>query len=151
MDIYIVKPGDNVDTIAAIFGISVTKLAADNQLTYPYPLAIGQALLILYNYEETGDYPLVANGYAYPFIDQIVLEETLSLLTEISVFLWCGILHRLPFADSFLPKHFRARLVACVRRPDISRYVVSSFHFVFIPCKGWLHCTAKAKICQPIF
>lgn len=86
MDIYIVKPGDNVDTIAAIFGISVTKLAADNQLTYPYPFAIGQALLILYDYEETGDYPLVANGYAYPFIDQIVLEETLPFLTEISVF-----------------------------------------------------------------
>ena len=62
MDIYIVKPGDNVDTIAAIFGISAAKLAADNQLTYPYPLAIGQALLILYDYEETGDFPLAANG-----------------------------------------------------------------------------------------
>ena len=86
MDIYIVKPGDNVDTIAASFGISVEKLASDNQLVYPYPLAIGQALLILYDYQETGEFSLVANGYAYPFIDRIVLEETLPFLTEISVF-----------------------------------------------------------------
>ena len=86
MEIYIVKAGDNVDTIAASFGIRTEKLLSDNQIAYPYRLAVGQALLILYDSQVTGEYPLIANGYAYPFIDQIVLEETLPYLTEISVF-----------------------------------------------------------------
>lgn len=86
MEIYIVKTGDTIDKIAQQYGISYEKLAADNQIPYPYALAVGQALLILQDTEATGTYPLVANGYAYPFIDQIVLEETLPFLTQISVF-----------------------------------------------------------------
>lgn len=86
MEIYIVKTGDTIDKIAQQYGISYEKLAADNQIPYPYALAVGQALLILQDTEAVGTYPLVANGYAYPFIDQIVLEETLPFLTQISVF-----------------------------------------------------------------
>jgi spore germination protein len=86
LEIYIVKTGDTIDKIAQEYGISYEKLAADNQIPYPYALAVGQALLILQDTEVTGTYPLVANGYAYPFIDQIVLEETLLFLTQISVF-----------------------------------------------------------------
>lgn len=86
MEIYIVQTGDTVETIAQQFGISYEKLAADNQITYPYALAVGQALLVLMETEAVGDYPLVVNGYAYPFIDRMVLEETLPFLTEISVF-----------------------------------------------------------------
>ncbi len=86
MEIYIVRTEDTIDTIAQQFGISPWKLAEDNQIPYPYALAVGQALLILYDTDATGTYPLVANGYAYPFINQVVLEETLPYLTEISVF-----------------------------------------------------------------
>lgn len=86
MEIYIVRIGDTIDIIAQMFGMAAWKLAEDNQIPYPYALAVGQALLILYDTETTGTYPLVANGYAYPFIDELVLEETLPFLTEISVF-----------------------------------------------------------------
>lgn len=86
MEIYIVKMGDTIDTIAQTFGILPEKLAEDNQIPYPYALAVGQALLILYDVEVAGTYPLVANGYAYPFIDELILEETLPFLTKISVF-----------------------------------------------------------------
>lgn len=78
--------GDTIDTIAQTFGILPEKLAEDNQIPYPYALAVGQALLILYDVEVAGTYPLVANGYAYPFIDELILEETLPFLTKISVF-----------------------------------------------------------------
>lgn len=45
MEIYIVRPGDTVDTIADAYGISAQSIIYNNQLPYPYPLAIGQALL----------------------------------------------------------------------------------------------------------
>lgn len=86
LDIYVVKAGDSIDTISQMFGITPWKLAEDNQIPYPYSLAVGQALLILYDEQVTGSYPLAVNGYAYPFINQVVLEETLPFLTQISVF-----------------------------------------------------------------
>ena len=46
MEIYVVKSGDTVDSIAESHGISVSSLIYDNQLVYPYPLALGQALLL---------------------------------------------------------------------------------------------------------
>lgn len=85
MEIYVVKQGDNVDAIAASYEISVQTLIYDNQLVYPYELAIGQALLI-----GTGSAVLAreafVNGYAYPFISRWVLEQTLPYLSELSVF-----------------------------------------------------------------
>lgn len=86
MEIYIVKAGDTIDSIAEMFGIPVWKLAEDNQISYPFPLAVGQALIIIYDTEITGAYPLVVGGYAYPFIQQFVLEETLPYLSKILVF-----------------------------------------------------------------
>lgn len=85
MEIYVVKQGDNVDAIAASYEISVQTLIYDNQLVYPYELAVGQALLI-----GTGLAVLkretFVNGYAYPFISRWVLEQTLPYLSELSVF-----------------------------------------------------------------
>lgn len=85
MDIYVVKAGDSIDSIAAAYGIAPERLAYDNQIPYPYALAVGQALLILYE-EEEGSVPVRVNGYAYPFIQQQILEETLPYLTTLSVF-----------------------------------------------------------------
>lgn len=86
LEIYIVKVGDTIDSIAEMFGIPVWKLAEDNQISYPFPLAVGQALLILYDTETIGNYPLVVGGYAYPLIHPFVLEETLLYLSKILVF-----------------------------------------------------------------
>lgn len=47
MDIYVVKEGDDVDRIAEAAGIPVEQLLWDNQIGYPYRLAVGQALFTL--------------------------------------------------------------------------------------------------------
>ncbi len=86
MEIYVVKKGDTVDSIAAGYGIPVSSVIFDNQLVYPYPLAIGQALLISVGDGQSSYYPAYVNGYAYPYIDQNVLDETLPYLSSLSVF-----------------------------------------------------------------
>lgn len=48
MDIYVVQPGDNINTIADKFNVSVTKLIQDNGLVNPYELATGQCIVIAY-------------------------------------------------------------------------------------------------------
>ena len=86
MEIYVVRPGDTVDSIAESYGIPVSSVIYNNQLVYPYPLALGQALLLSAGEEQTPAYPAWVNGYAYPFIQQDVLEETLPYLSSLSVF-----------------------------------------------------------------
>ncbi len=86
MIIYVVKEGDNVDKISQENGVSTEAIIYVNQLVYPYALAVGQALLLTEN-EEKVDLPnLDVNGYAYPFINQQVLQETLPFLSRLSVF-----------------------------------------------------------------
>lgn len=86
MEIYVVKSGDTVDSIAASYGISVSSIIYNNQLVYPYPLAVGQALLLSAGEDSVPDYPAWVNGYAYPFIQQSVLNDTLPYLSSLSVF-----------------------------------------------------------------
>lgn len=85
MGIYIVKVGDNVDQIAAFYGVPVEWIIFVNQLVYPYSLAVGQALLIPFT-EINGGRNIFGNGFAYPFISPWVLEQTLPFLEELSVF-----------------------------------------------------------------
>ncbi len=86
MDIYIVKAGDTVDSIAATYGIDVASIIFNNQLVYPYALAIGQALLISVGEPTPPTYPAFVNGYAYPFINRTTLGETLPYLSTLSIF-----------------------------------------------------------------
>ena len=83
--IYVVQNADSVDRIADINNIPVEELIYDNQLEYPYRLAIGQALYIreLPLYDRRSIY---VNGYAYPFINEFVLDESLEYLSTLSVF-----------------------------------------------------------------
>ncbi|MBP3459921.1 MAG: LysM peptidoglycan-binding domain-containing protein [Lachnospiraceae bacterium] len=86
MEIYVVKSGDTVDSIAQANGVPVDTILYNNQIEYPYELAIGQALL-LSKESPTGERKTVeTNGYAYPFISEGVLDQTLPYLTELSVF-----------------------------------------------------------------
>ncbi len=85
MKIYVVKSGDTIDGIAAELGADVQQIIFDNQLIYPYELAVGQALFIgegTRNPVRT----ISVSGYAYPFISQWVLEQTLPYLSELPVF-----------------------------------------------------------------
>lgn len=82
-----VRAGDTVDTIAAAYDIEVNSIIYDNQLIYPYQLAVGQALLIQTGQiDREGMQAIRSNGYAYPFISSWVLENTLPFLTELSIF-----------------------------------------------------------------
>lgn len=87
MEIYVVKQGDTVDSIAESHGIPVSSVIYDNQLVYPYPLALGQALLLSSGETAVPSYPAWVNGYAYPFIQQSVLDETLLYLSSSLFFL----------------------------------------------------------------
>ena len=86
MEIYVVKSGDTVDSIAESHGIPVSSVIYNNQLVYPYALAVGQALLLSSGESSPPSYPAWVNGYAYPFIRQDVLDETLPYLSSLSVF-----------------------------------------------------------------
>ena len=85
MEIYVVKPGDTVDSIAAGYGADVWRIIYDNQLIYPYELAVGQALLI--DVGERNPYgSIFVSGYAYPFISPWVLQQTLPFLSYLPIF-----------------------------------------------------------------
>lgn len=86
MEIYVVKPGDTVDSIAESYKIPVSSVIYNNQLASPYPLAVGQALLLSTGETAAPSYPAWVGGYAYPFIEQSVLDETLPYLSSLYVF-----------------------------------------------------------------
>lgn len=85
MEIYVVQPGDTISAIASVYQVEVNTLIYDNQLIYPYQLAVGQALLIATGRGER-TMTIRSNGYAYPFISRWVLDNTLPYLTELSIF-----------------------------------------------------------------
>lgn len=85
MTIYIVQPGDTVDSIAAKNGVSAASILYNNQIPYPYALAVGQALLLTvpgFSYDR----PIRSGGYAYPFISRFVLEQSLPYLSDLYIF-----------------------------------------------------------------
>ncbi len=85
MIIYVVKAGDTLGEIARRYGVTVELLRMDNQIKDPDRLVIGQAILI--RTEHVMEYRnIFANGFAYPFITDAVLEETIPYLSELSVF-----------------------------------------------------------------
>ncbi len=84
-DIYVVQPGDTVDGIARKYGVNVMQLIEDNQIVFPYALAIGQALFIDLGV-RLPDRNLRVSGYAYTFISRYILEQTLPYLSELPIF-----------------------------------------------------------------
>lgn len=85
MQIHVVSPGDTVYSITTTYQVDINTLIYDNQLIYPYSLAVGQALLIN-DGQSNKTASIRSNGYAYPFISNYVLENTLPFLSELSIF-----------------------------------------------------------------
>ena len=85
MEIYAVRPGDTLYSVAKKYSVDLSRLAAVNQLADPSRLAVGSALVIP-GYAEGALRPAEVNGYAYPGIDLRVLRRTLPYLTYLSVF-----------------------------------------------------------------
>lgn len=48
MDIYVVKPGDTLDSIANAFGVSPNRLILENSLVEPSQLVPGQMIVVVY-------------------------------------------------------------------------------------------------------
>lgn len=90
MKIYVVQPNDSVDAIASSQNVSAQSIIYDNQLVYPYALAVGQALLLseadALEVPNASAYPAYAGGYAYPFISRWVLQQTLPYLSDLFIF-----------------------------------------------------------------
>lgn len=86
MEIYLVQPGDTVNSIALSQGVPADTILYNNQIPYPYRLAVGQALLLTKGTPAAERRSVSVNGYAYPFIRPYALEQTLPYLSELSVF-----------------------------------------------------------------
>lgn len=90
MKIYVVQPNDSVDAIASSQNVSAQSIIYDNQLVYPYALAVGQALLLseadALEVPDASAYPAYAGGYAYPFISRWALQQTLPYLSDLFIF-----------------------------------------------------------------
>lgn len=84
---YVVQPGDTVYSIASMTGNTVEELLRNNGLTPDSVLVPGQALVLAEQEEErTQKRELSVNGYAYPYIDNEVLQKTLPDLTYVTLF-----------------------------------------------------------------
>lgn len=85
MVIYVVQEGDSVDSIAEQFSVSDTMIEDDNQLSFPYSLVPGQALLIN---NGLGNRNVVArsSGYLYPYVAVETLQAQLPYLSSVNVF-----------------------------------------------------------------
>ena len=84
MHIYTVKPGDTLFDIAQKNGVTISALVAANQLSDPYKLPVGLALVI--PGQNIRERSIVVNGYAFPGISDIALLGALQYLTYLSVF-----------------------------------------------------------------
>ena len=85
VEIYVVKRGDSVNSIATLYGIDRNIIIYDNQLIYPYELVPGQALFIGIGQRQPAR-TISVSGYAYPFIGRWVLDQTLPFLSELPIF-----------------------------------------------------------------
>lgn len=86
MEIYVVKAGDTVYKIAAEQGVSPDTIIYNNQLEDPYPLVIGQALLLTKGESPQVKKAVETGGYAYTYINPDVLGQTLPYLSKLFVF-----------------------------------------------------------------
>lgn len=84
--LYTTVSGDSIYSIADAFGISLKQLIRNNPFllgsVYIQP---GQPIVISYK-GQTKISALYSGGYAYTFIDQNILTETLPFLTELYIF-----------------------------------------------------------------
>ena len=83
--IHAVRPGETLHSIAEAYGVSVRTLYQNNWALGGLPaLEPGQELVISYQEQPIGS--AAFNGYAYPFLDQTVLDAATPYLTDLTPF-----------------------------------------------------------------
>lgn len=85
MEIYVVRPGDTLTTIAENFGVSVAQLSATNGIAREEPLVVGQTVVITFP-TDAPTYTASVYGYAYPFINIPLLRDVLPFNTYLVPF-----------------------------------------------------------------
>lgn len=84
MTIYVVKEGDTLYEIAQQYEVSPDLLIAENGITNPNQLAIGQTIII--SGEESGRREASIEGYVYSYVNRDILRRTLPNLTYLAIF-----------------------------------------------------------------
>lgn len=80
-----VQPGETLSGIAREYGVSELSLYQNNFFLLGQPeLTPGEELIILLSGEKEGT--LSVNGYAYPFIDRALLDQSLPYMTHLTPF-----------------------------------------------------------------
>ncbi|MBQ0037454.1 MAG: LysM peptidoglycan-binding domain-containing protein [Clostridiales bacterium] len=83
--IHTVQSGETAQSIADTYGITVRELYQNNFFLAGQPtLQAGDELIIRLSGEKQGT--LSVNGYAYPFIDTALLDQTLPYMTHLTPF-----------------------------------------------------------------
>lgn len=85
-EVYTVRQGDTVFSIASAFGLTPRDLYALNPQLYGglVPLSPGQSLVI--DFDEIKEYSMFVNAYAYTFIENRILRQTLPYLSSLAPF-----------------------------------------------------------------
>ena len=82
---HVVKEGETLYTIAREYGTSMNALYRNNITLYGNPdIQIGQTIVI--SYEGTPPYSFYVGGYAYPFIDKALLDQSLPFMSYLMPF-----------------------------------------------------------------
>ncbi len=85
--LYQIQAGDTLFSIAANFGVEPVQILQNNPfLAAEEVLEVGEEIVIDYVVSEEPLGDIIVNGYAYPFIDRIVLRQTLPFLTNLLIF-----------------------------------------------------------------
>lgn len=80
-----VVANESISSIANKYGVTELSILRNNPFIIIRGFLFeGESIVISYKDEKVGD--IRTNGYAYPFIDLVTLEETLPYLTDISIF-----------------------------------------------------------------
>ncbi|MBQ8004505.1 MAG: LysM peptidoglycan-binding domain-containing protein [Oscillospiraceae bacterium] len=85
MEIYVVRPGDSLTSIAESFSLSARTLSAVNEIPLSEGLVVGQTVVIP-SQERSARREISVYGYAYPFIDIPLLRSVLPFNTYLVPF-----------------------------------------------------------------
>jgi len=84
MAIHVIRPGDSIYNLARGYGVSPEQIIDANELPNPENLVVGQAIVIPEERQKLGT--IEVNGFAFPEINQEILQRVLPSLTYLSIF-----------------------------------------------------------------
>lgn len=83
--VHTIRTGERAEQIAADYGITVRQLFRNNPyLIHQDYLITGETVVI--KYDDSPRIPVKVTGYAYPFIEPYILQETLLYIDELLIF-----------------------------------------------------------------